>query len=222
MKLLITNEEFDKLKWLDIVPAICDFCGNHFERPKRSFVDCVSLAFCSQQCCQKHMKEKSKEFITKVSCKNCNKSFNKRNTQIKKCPNNFCSSSCAATYNNAHKTKGTRVSKIEVWLSKQLVIMFPEIQFSFNDKTAINSELDIYIPEFKLAFEINGIFHYKPIYGDEKLKQIQNNDAKKKLACENCGITLHTIDISQQIRFTEDSSYGFLTIICNVINSYAP
>ena len=37
---------------------------------------------------------------------------------------------------------------------------------------AINSELDVYVPSLNLAFELNGIFHYEPIYGEKKLNQI--------------------------------------------------
>lgn len=35
-----------------------------------------------------------------VNCKNCNKEFNKSLSEIKATRNNFCSRSCAATYNN--------------------------------------------------------------------------------------------------------------------------
>ena len=44
------------------------------------------------------------------------------------------------------------------------------------DKSVINSELDFYFPNLKLAIEINGPLHYKPIYGKDKLIQIQNNN----------------------------------------------
>lgn len=47
------------------------------------------------------------EFSTLVKCKQCDKDFFKRNCQIKKSSNNFCSRNCAAVYNNkvAHKKK---------------------------------------------------------------------------------------------------------------------
>jgi hypothetical protein len=53
-----------------------------------------------------------------------------------------------------------------------------------------------YIPEIKLAFELNGIFHYEPIYGTEKLNQIQNNDNRKFQACLEKEIELCVIDTS--------------------------
>ena len=75
-------------------------------------------------------------------------------------------------------------------------IQYPNLEIHYNRKDAINSELDIYIPELELAFELNGIFHYEPIYGAEKLQQIQNNDDRKFQACLEKGISLCIIDTS--------------------------
>jgi len=153
-----------------------------------------------------------------VYCRLCNKKFTKRINQIDKTKNNFCSKSCAAIYNNTHKTKGTRRSKLEVWLETQLPISYPNLQFLFNDKTTINSELDIYIPKFKLAFELNGIFHYEPIFGINKLLKIQNNDNRKFQACLEKNIELCIIDASSLKYFKPDNAKKYLKIICNIID----
>ena len=132
--------------------------------------------------------------------------------------NQFCSRSCSNKYNNARKTKGTRVSKLEVWLSKQLPELFPDLEFHFNRKDAINSELDIFIPKLKLAFELNGIFHYEPIFGSEKLSSIQNNDDRKFQACIEAGIELCLVDVSSMTYFKPKKGQKYLDIITNIIN----
>jgi hypothetical protein len=93
----------------------------------------------------------------------------------------------------------------------------PHDHFQFNRIDAIHAELDIYIPTIKLAFELNGIYHYEPIYGVEKLSRTQNNDKRKMQACLEKGIALCSIDTSRQKRFTENSSLVFLEIIQEVI-----
>lgn len=135
------------------------------------------------------------KIITEVSCKNCSKKFSKRVLEQKRFKNNFCSHSCSATYNNKNKSKGTRVSKLELFIQKKLKEKY-SFDFQFNCKIAIKSELDIYVPELKLAFELNGIFHFKPIFGIEKFHQIQNNDNKKIQKCLEQNIDLNIIDVS--------------------------
>ena len=114
---------------------------------------------------------------------------------------------------------GIRRSKLEAWLEIKLIEQYPNFEIQFNRKDAINSELDIYIPSLKLAFELNGIFHYEPIYGNDKLNQIGNNDNRKFQACIERGIELCIIDTSTQKNFKEKSSKKFLDIITSFIDN---
>jgi len=92
----------------------------------------------------------------------------------------FCSSSCTAQYNaEGIKLGAAERSKLEKWIEPQLQDFYPELEFHFNRNDTINSELDIYIPSLKLAFELNGVFHYEPIFGAELLNKISNNDKRK-------------------------------------------
>ena len=125
---------------------------------------------------------------------------------------------CAATYNNTHKITGTRVSKLERWLQEQLVGRY-DFPILFNDKTAIGSELDIFIPHLNLAFELNGIFHFEPIFGDKKLSQIKTNDANKFQACQAHGISLCVIDTSAQKYFKPATSQEYIDIVINLVES---
>ena len=104
-----------------------------------------------------------------------------------------------------------------MWLEQKLTILHPTLEFHFNKTDAINAELDIYIPSLKLAFELNGIFHYEPIFGKEKLKLSQNNDQRKFQACLEKNIELCVIDTSHQKYFKEQSSQKFLDIIKQTI-----
>jgi hypothetical protein len=171
--------------------------------------------FCSKACHKNYqIKEKQKNYVI---CKNCSKSFHKTPAEQIKTKNNFCSKSCAATYNNTHKKFGTRVSKLELFLQEQLTKEY-NFEFHFNRKDSINSELDIYIPKINLAFELNGIFHYEPIYGEEKLKQTQNNDQRKFQACLEKNIELCIIDTSW-IKYNKESNFvKILDIVKDIIS----
>lgn len=190
---------------------ICKQCNIKYEKTEKVFKQKKSAnKFCSLKCLGLSIRNK-----IKCACKNCNKEFEKHPNQIKKSKtgNQFCSKSCSATYNNKHKTTGNRRSKLEVYLQEKLTILFPNLEILYNYKDAINSELDIYIPSLKLAFELNGIFHYEPIYGQEKLNQIQNNDHRKFTACAENGISLCIIDTSYLKYFKEQNCLKYLNII---------
>lgn len=130
----------------------------------------------------------------------------------------FCSSKCSGTYNSAHKTRGIRRSKLEVWLEQELKTHYPHLDILYNDRTTIKAELDIYIPSLKLAFELNGIFHYEPIYGPERLAAIQNNDQRRFQACLERGIELCILDTSRINYFKLSKVQPFLDIITRLID----
>ena len=77
---------------------------------------------------------------------------------------------------------------------------FKKLEILTNDKTAIGKEIDIYLPQYKIGIELDGIFHYLPIHGDETLARIQSNDAKKSAKCEEAGIKLFRIILPEDSR----------------------
>jgi len=197
----------------------CDYCNREFTRMQKYIKSNLKLRgymkhFCSHKCFSE-----SSDIRKEVNCKQCNKTFIKKSSELKRSPNSFCSSSCAATYNNTHKTHGCRRSKLEFYLEQILPSKYPELEFHFVRKDAINSELDIYIPTLKLAFELNGIFHYEPIYGEKQLKKIQNNDQRKFQACLEHNIELCIIDVSSLNYFKPDKAQKYIDIITNIIDS---
>ena len=229
MKILISKFELDNLKSNEKVPLRCKNCNKTFYIVKNQVLASIKFIngdtkksshrspydFCSMTC---YGQSNIQEFKTK--CYQCNKDIIKKHMAFKKSKSKrfFCSRSCAATYNNLHKTKGNRCSKLEKWLQEKLPQKYKNLKFIFNKKDAINSELDIFIPSLNIAFELNGIYHYEPIHGIGKLQQIQSNDNNKFQACLKNNIELCIIDSSSLSYFKEQNAQKYLDIICLIID----
>jgi hypothetical protein len=202
---LFTNTELISSKGNSFLQLQCEKCSTPFFSKKTQITFELKhnrgrLRFCSKSCFDSKQTKK-----TSVSCSQCGIVFLKSLSQYKRTKNHFCNNSCSAVYNNKHKKHGTRRSKLELFIESKLIESFPTLEIHFNRKDTINSELDIYIPSLNLAFELNGIFHYEPIYGSEKLSKIQNNDTRKFQAClekqiELCIIDTHNIKYSKHER----------------------
>jgi len=222
---LYSDQEFHLAKSRQKLPLQCEWCKSPFKRLKNQIQAAIggshaNCSFCGYKCSSSYAHRNDGE-TKEVKCRNCNVSIRRKPSQIKrsKSKNFFCSKSCAAKYNNTHKKYGARRSKLEVWIEEQLTATYPKLEMHFNRKDAINSELDVYIPSLKLAFELNGIFHYEPIYGEEKLASIQNNDGRKFQACLEQGIELCLIDTSRQKYVKPKTSQKYLDIIISIINT---
>jgi hypothetical protein len=220
MTKLFTVQEFQNAKRKDYLPLKCKQCGKTFHKTKHDIIHCTirperygTSDYCSRQCFGV-----AKTSLITLICLQCKKTFERQPCKIKKSKNQFCSQSCAATYNNLHKKYGIRRSKLEQYAEEQLRILYPNLCILFNSKEDIGSELDIYIPSLSLAFELNGIYHYEPIHGNNKFDQIQRNDQNKFNLCQKHGISLCIIDTSQQKHFTIKSSQKYLDIIISIID----
>ena len=224
---LFTREEFEAASSRQPLPLQCKQCFLTFYRTKHQIQTTNSPSgldprrsdkrdFCNHSCAGLFQHQGRHPLVV---CEQCGVSFLKTLSQIQRTKHHFCSQSCAAKYHNSHKTTGTRRSKLEVWLETQLTQRHPDFQFVFNGTEAIDAELDIYIPSLKLAFELNGIFHYEPIHGLERLGKTQGNDHRKMLACAEQGIELCVLDTSHMKLFKEKGAQRYLDLIETILTS---
>jgi len=182
----------------DMIELTCHHCRKPFIRRKPYTTlnknrKNQKYDFCSLKC--QHLEYSTKQT---VACGSCGTIMTRIPSHIKKSKSGkvFCNHSCAALYTNTHKTTGNRRSKLEIYLEEQIELNYPELGCIYNSKEIINSELDFYFPTLKFAIELNGILHYEPIYGDDRLEKIQNNDMQKQILCYEQGIELCIIDSS--------------------------
>lgn len=217
---LFSQQELDLAKSNNTLALQCEVCCKSFLRPAKDIRNSINnnsdthkFRFCSRECTYTGQIKS-----IKLNCPQCQKEIVKLLSQTKRSKQNFCSQSCSMTWRNAHKITGTRKSKLEIWLEIALPALYPALEVLFTRKNIISSELDIYIPNLKLAFELNGIVHYKPIYGDKKLFDIKNNDKKKLLACSAQNIELIIIDTSKLNHFSEKKGVEYLNKIVIAID----
>lgn len=220
MVTLFTENEYNNSKSTDLLLCECQFCFKSFGVQKKMIKfelkhKRTRHIYCSDSCFYKSLSSNNEKF----TCLNCKSEFHRKPYQNKKdCSGNFfCNRSCAVSYNNKHKSYGIRRSKLEIWLESELTILYPDLPIHFNRKDTINSELDIYFPTLNFAVELNGIFHYEPIYGIDKLNQVIENDKSKTKMCHDNKIDLCIIDVSQQKYVKPSTSKKYLDIITNII-----
>lgn len=217
--------------------AVCKHCKGEFETYRKNPIYCsiacrnkgvdfkISVGYdVFINCCHCNQPQRKAQIARhericlsyNKECKLCKKTWRADKDSVK---NSFCSRSCSTTYNNSHKQKGIRRSKLELFLEERLSVLYPQLNISFNKIHDLGFELDIFIPSLKLAFEINGIVHYKNIYGQEKYERIKNNDRNKMVKCHENDIVLVVLDTLEQHRFSEESSTVYLDTICKMIES---
>lgn len=192
----------------------CFLCGKQCFGTRKKIFRCFKEhrePVCSRRCYDKFCSRS----VT-MECENCSRSIVREPASLQ--PHNFCSRSCSATYHNTHKVKGIRRSKLEIWLEAELTKLYPSLVIVYNGKETIGTELDIYFPSLKLAFELNGILHYEAIYGLAKLKTIKNNDKIKKKKCKLNNIKLFVINTNKHKKFDPATSMVYLDKIIKEIN----
>jgi hypothetical protein len=214
-EIIQNNNILNSYKSREKVIIVCSFCKEPFLRVKRLIFQSLKRGwsgfYCSDKCSKDNMGQQHN--ITKLCDNQCGKQVKRRISQLSDSKHIFCSSSCAAIYNNKNKAKGIRRSKLEIYLENKIKTNFSDLEILCNNKQVIGSELDFYFPTLKFAIELNGIFHYEPIYGNNKLEKIQNNDKQKIIRCYEAGIELLIIDVSKDKYFKISKANFYLNLI---------
>ncbi len=215
----INIKEINKYNSKDLVPLNCCACQrlyhkNRYLVKREVFYYKTKSNFCSKKCHNEF------RFVSTVEkCKNCDKAVIKLPSDKKRVKNVFCDNSCAATYNNKHKTYGIRRSKLEKYLESELRILYPDLIIITNGKDTIESELDFYFPQLRFAIELNGPTHYEPIYGKNKFEKIIENDKQKIINCYQKGIELLVVDVSKTSYLTQERKNYYLNLFKEYINN---
>lgn len=212
-------EVFSSIKTDAWITFTCSGCQQNYDRTKRSVYSAIKRwnakrNFCSKVCQGLFEREKINE-----PCQNCGASVSRVPSARRKVKAVFCTKSCAATYNNKHKTHGTRRSKLEAHIEDLIRLDYPQLEVVCNGKDAIGSELDFYFPQLRFAIELNGPTHYEPIYGQKKFEQIQKNDKQKFIGCYRLGVELMVVDVSTCKYLTKGKRAHFYSLIKTQIDS---
>ncbi len=221
--MLISTTAFEEARSRALIPIQCPICKETFHLAKHHMQINLKRKInptCSRSCRNRMIAPRRH----KVPCTQCGDVMEKTDREIeghkkKGLVNHFCSSSCFGTYNNSNRTHGYRRSKLEAWMEEALKRRYPGLEVECNGKRAIGSELDFYIPSLKLAFELNGVFHYEPVYGDDTFEGIQRRDRNKFARCQELGISLCVIDVSKHRYFKEAYNLPYLKIVTDIIDS---
>lgn len=184
----------------------CEHCGKLVLKYKSQL---ISKIFCNKKCAHDFGK-------ILLKCGNCGSQFtvkkSKTYTRGFKIPKiNFCSRHCKGTYDsinatgifNPNSSYIKRRSLLELFIEEKIKLHFPYIDLILNNRSLLESklEVDFYFPDLKLAIEVNGIVHYKAIYGEDAFTKIQEKDNRKIQLCGEKKIDL--IIIKSVVRFYE-------------------
>lgn len=201
----ISKKEFDELTLRENIKMYCRVCDCPFMQSKniviKSFKNGFTSGFCSRNCSNKFKKNQVSQL-----CEECQIPIMVRKWQYDNYNHFFCSYHCSAKFRAKNKKTGDNRSKIEEFIELKIKEKFPDLILLTNDRQLLNGlELDFYFPSLKIGIELNGITHYEPIYGIDRLTRSKDSDKRKMILCNEIGIELAVINISQFKYFTEKS-----------------
>lgn len=91
---------------------------------------------------------------------------------------------------------GVGRSQAEEIVIALLRLNFQGIKIERNDKSVLGrQEIDIHLVDYRIACEIDGITHSRPVFGAVRFAESQERDARKEARLADLGYLLYRIDI---------------------------
>lgn len=163
-----------------------------------------------------------------LMCLNCGETFYKTKREIEQVLNHcgsktldFCCKTCSANFLN--KTYRHR-SKFEIFLEEYLRANLPEylsnLPIVYNSRDLFPDdphEVDIYLPTIKVAVEVNGTHHYKPIFGEKRFEETIKNDQAVESCCYRYGILLVIMNMKDMDHFNERDASQHAKALLDII-----
>jgi hypothetical protein len=139
VKLLTPRQKFAALDKHDWAELQCLHCCKVFSLEKHRVQRAVERGtgkYCSPTCAR-HARRTSQE----ARCANCETLFRKHMVELRRTGNHFCSSSCAAQYNNPNKNLGAgrRSGRAEDYVSGLIRRDFPSRKMVQKVKTMLDA-----------------------------------------------------------------------------------
>lgn len=201
----------------------CDKCGNDFKKYEKQMLY-TDKNFCSSACNGEFYAETKIKKIELV-CPVCKCIFLRRpcyiNYKKRFHANLFCSRKCTGyklekniTKIKIEYPKLKRRSQIEYFIEEKIKNNFSDLSVYYNG-SYYGYELDLYFPFYNISIELNGPFHYIPIYSEESLIYTINRDKIRAHLCFEHNVTLHTIKLGRTRSIKEKEYYW--EIVKNII-----
>lgn len=171
----------------------CMYCDDEVLKYKSEIRKNPDKLYCDSKCASMaFLPYRKRRVMIECICEYCLKPI----TKYKKILRNhtFCSLRCSSKH-LAQYTKRIARSNLERYLEGKIKQNFPYLKLVESNRSVCDGlELDLYLEDIRLAIEINGPIHSRPIYGDKYFSNIKERDKRKKNICQFKEIELLCID----------------------------
>lgn len=187
----MTQENFNNIKTLNNVTIICQCCSKEFTTNKKNILKSFKerekvVSYCSAKCSNT---ARSKDSRKDVSCTNCNKTFSKTLSAIKKSSNHFCNKSCAASTNNKIHIK-RELTRTCVQCNETVFTYRHTRCQKHHEEFKQNQYINKTIGEYRNKLSVKGK-HQSWINSHIRLFAKSWNKDLTKLPCAKCNYTKH-------------------------------